>query len=314
MEAEVRPPRPRNPLLVLVWSFGILLVVLLPVQYGAAGLLSVIEGVPFSGALSGDVASPSVTLWQGLVAFFIGIPIAVIAVRYLWRRDWDWLCFRPSLRLALVGLTIGLVFPGLAVAVLAAVTEVQMSCSVPSLSWGSIACIVFGGLGGALSTGVTEELVFRGMTVREWALKWGWIPATVLGGLFFGVLHLQPLLSTASIAEILWVVLAAIVATAVFVALYVRSSSLWLPIGFHAGWNFSLYHIFGTTMSGEASGLALMQTEVGGFWLLSGGEFGMEASAVTIVLWALLAVLVLYFRRTGDLLASGKGHPTETTR
>ena len=74
---------------------------------------------------------------------------------------------------------------------------------------------------------------------------------------------------------------------------YMRSRDLWLPIGLHFGWNFTL-PLFGANLSGlkifkEITGHE-MAWRAGALW--SGGEYGPEASLLTsLVFIPLLAFL-----------------------
>jgi hypothetical protein len=70
---------------------------------------------------------------------------------------------------------------------------------------------------------------------------------------------------------------------------YLRSRDLWLPIGLHIGWNFTL-PLFGVNLSGlrmRVTGYEMAWT-AGPLW--SGGEYGPEASILTSVVVVLLAV------------------------
>ena len=74
---------------------------------------------------------------------------------------------------------------------------------------------------------------------------------------------------------------------------YLRSRDLWLPIGLHFGWNFTL-PLFGTAVSGlrmNVTGYALAWS-AGKLW--SGGEYGPEASVLTSA--ALVALAVYLYR------------------
>lgn len=72
---------------------------------------------------------------------------------------------------------------------------------------------------------------------------------------------------------------------------YLRSRDLWLPIGLHFGWNFTL-PLFGTPVSGlkmNVTGYALVWS-AGKWW--SGGEYGPEASVLTSAVLVALAVYI----------------------
>ena len=74
---------------------------------------------------------------------------------------------------------------------------------------------------------------------------------------------------------------------------YLRSRDLWLPIGLHFGWNFTL-PLFGVNISGlriRVTGYELSWT-AGRLW--SGGEYGPEASVLTA---GVLVLLFVYLRK-----------------
>jgi membrane protease YdiL (CAAX protease family) len=129
---------------------------------------------------------------------------------------------------------------------------------------------------------VGEELLFRGYGLQILIASVGpW--ATILPlGILFGALHLGNPSATYLSSAI----------TAGFGILfgyaYLRSRDLWLPIGLHFGWNFTL-PVFGVNMSGlriRVTGYE-MSWSAGRLW--SGGEYGPEASVLT--LGALLLLL-----------------------
>lgn len=74
---------------------------------------------------------------------------------------------------------------------------------------------------------------------------------------------------------------------------FLRSGDLWLPIGLHFGWNFTL-PLFGVNVSGLTMKLTgfTMEWSVGSLW--SGGEYGPEASILTS---AVLILLFAYLRK-----------------
>jgi hypothetical protein len=72
---------------------------------------------------------------------------------------------------------------------------------------------------------------------------------------------------------------------------FLRSHDIWLPIGLHFGWNFTL-PLFGVNVSGLTIRLTgfTMRWSAGTLW--SGGEYGPEASILTtVVLFVLFAYL-----------------------
>jgi len=134
---------------------------------------------------------------------------------------------------------------------------------------------------------IGEELLFRSYGLQVLIAAIGpW--ATILPlGVLFGALHYgnpgAGLLSSAITAGF----------GILFGYAYLRSRDLWLPIGLHFGWNFTL-PVFGVNMSGlriRVTGWELSWS-AGDLW--SGGEYGPEASILTL---GVLVLLFLYVRR-----------------
>jgi hypothetical protein len=145
---------------------------------------------------------------------------------------------------------------------------------------------------------VTEELIFRGILFRiveERAGTWG---ALALTGLLFGLVHLlNPHAS-------LWGAIAiAVEAGGMLAAAYAATRTLWVPIGLHFGWNFAAAGIFGATVSGMDGPAGLLDGVLSGPTLLSGGDFGPEASLYAVLAGAVLTmVFMVLARRRGHVV------------
>jgi membrane protease YdiL (CAAX protease family) len=144
---------------------------------------------------------------------------------------------------------------------------------------GSIIFVTFLLMAGA--TG--EELVFRGYGFQVLLAQLGAYATIIPVGVIFALLHGHNPGAT-------WF---STVNTAGFGILfgyaYLRSRDLWLPIGLHFGWNFTL-PLFGVNVSGlrmKVTGYEMSWT-AGDLW--SGGEYGPEASVLTSVVLILLCV------------------------
>lgn len=288
----------RNPLLVLLWSSGLLVMIHL-VQYPSALIGAMFSGTGFESVISGEYEDHLVILGRGLTAMVVGIPWALLVVRLLWRRGIEWMRLALNLRLLGGGILLGLILPLVISAIIAPFASISITCSADRYPPGALIAAVIGGIGWAMYIATAEELVFRGMAVREWAYKWGWPAATLLGGVYFGAAHLLGIFGKLSIGSALWILAAAIIGNLLFVALYIRGRSLWLPIGFHAGWNLCLSNILGTALSGNAAPISLFNLEMSGPSIFTGGIFGMEASVVTMVVYAGLTVFLLWRPRRG---------------
>lgn len=128
-----------------------------------------------------------------------------------------------------------------------------------------------------------EELLFRGYGFQLFMNRMGPWAAILPFGVLFGGAHMGNLnASTIGIVNTTaWGILLGY-------ALW-RSGDLWLPIGLHFGWNWTL-PLFGAPLSGFTMGLTGYELQFSGSPLWSGGNYGPEASILTSLTVALLAV------------------------
>ena len=288
----------RNPGVVLLWTFG-LYILMQAHQYVGILLSSLMCGASFDAIIEGQFHNQCCILWKGLAALLIGGPLVIIITRYLWRRSWEWMRFQFCGRLFGYGILLGLILPLFVLAILFSLGMAEIVATPLRFGLLDSISIVLGTTGFAMLIALSEELIFRGMAVREWALKIGWPLATVFGGLYFGLAHMIGLFPRISGLEVGWVFFSALIAGILFTAMYIRSRSLWLPIGFHFGWNLCLELFFGTTASGQEVDFGLFLTKLSGPAFLTGGAFGMESSVIKYVLYIVVAVLFLRYSRFG---------------
>ncbi len=132
---------------------------------------------------------------------------------------------------------------------------------------------------------VGEELLFRGYGFQILLAAVGPYAAILPAGVIFALMHTgNPNAAWFGIAN-----------TAGFGILFgyafLRTRDLWLPIGLHFGWNFTL-PLFGVNVSGlrmKETGHEMVWT-AGALW--SGGQYGPEASVLTSAVLVLLFVYV----------------------
>ena len=181
----------------------------------------------------------------------------------------------------LSGLMAGTVFG--AMVLLGYIGNVEVSAS----GW-SIVSILAGPLVITALIGFWEELVFRGYILQNMVEGMGMKTAVIVSCLLYGLLHsMNPnagLLSTAII----------VVFGYLRIYGYLSTGQLWMSIGMHTGWNFFQATVFGYAASGHAEEQTLFTHDMLAANWLSGGDFGPEASVLTIpvVLGALLAMRV----------------------
>lgn len=130
----------------------------------------------------------------------------------------------------------------------------------------------------AIVSGTMEEVLFRGIILRHLETLIGTWGALALTSALFGLGHIAN-------PDATWFSSFAIALEAGLLlgGAYLLTRRLWLAIGIHAAWNFTQGWIFSIPVSGGDAPLGLLITRrVGPDWL-TGGDFGLEASAVAMV-------------------------------
>ena len=140
----------------------------------------------------------------------------------------------------------------------------------------------------AVLSGVFEEVIFRGVLFRHIETMLGSWAALALTSAFFGFAHLgNPNATWFSSFAI------AIEAGILLGAGFMLTRRLWLAIGIHAGWNFTQGWVFSIPVSGGDAPLGLLITRrVGPEWL-TGGDFGLEASAIAMIVATVAGLILL---------------------
>lgn len=132
-----------------------------------------------------------------------------------------------------------------------------------------------------------EEVVFRGIFYRILEESWGTNFALVLSALVFGTIHLanshanwMSVISVSSLGLLLGL-------------LYSYKQRLWLPLGFHIGWNWTMSGL-GLVVSGADELPNFIEARLEGPELVTGGGFGLENSLITISFIIILSGLLYY--------------------
>ncbi|MCE6949719.1 CPBP family intramembrane metalloprotease [Cereibacter sphaeroides] len=148
----------------------------------------------------------------------------------------------------------------------------------------------------ALSSGIFEELFFRGVVFRSVEDLFGsWI-SLVVSSLVFGFIHL--LNPGGTIEGAIYI---SIEAGLLLAAAYLLTRRLWMSIGFHMAWNYTQSAIFSGVVSGGVTLPGLIRDVIEGPELLTGGSFGLESSVIALVLCTTAGVILL-------MIAVRRGH------
>jgi uncharacterized protein len=139
---------------------------------------------------------------------------------------------------------------------------------------------------------LAEEVAFRGYSFRRLIEAIGPVAATILMSLLFALGHvLNPSATGASS-------LVTILAGVLFSIAWLRTHGLWLGWGLHFAWNASMGILFGLPISGINDFASIVQTRAFGRLWLTGGDYGPEGAAFTVIV--LLIGIVVLVRVTRD--------------
>ena len=195
----------------------------------------------------------------------------------------------------LLGIVVGLAMISVPVLVLWATGIYRSATPAPDASSGLSALPLVLAL--ALTVvvqGSNEEIATRGFLFQSLGLQLpGW-SAILLPALLFTVLHgvTDPITAITIFGFGLF---------ATFVALHQRS--LWLICGIHAGWNWSLFNIYGLAVSGIApktNTVFFLEASPGAPGWLTGGENGTEGSLIATATISIAAVVAYLAWRRRD--------------
>lgn len=193
------------------------------------------------------------------------------------------------------GLGIGLLFGFLLFSVVVGVAAIADVYNI--IGPGGTGALVSALIATAILPGFMEEMLFRGILFR-WFEEFGgsWF-ALALTSALFGIGHIfnpgATALSSFAIALEAGVLLG---------GAYMLTRNLWMPIGLHAAWNFTQGEIFDVPVSGLDSH-GLVEAQLSGPQILSGGAFGLEASVIAMIIATAAGVALVFLAvRQGELV------------
>ncbi len=214
-----------------------------------------------------------------------------ILVHFIERREMTELAFSGALAETAKGIAIGALLFGSCVAILALTGSYRvLGMNTPDVLLRPFFL--------AVSAGVFEEIVFRGVIFRIIERSLGsWI-ALGISAAIFGGLHL--LNQNATLIGAVAIMLTAGITLG---GAFMLTRRLWLAMGIHFAWNFTQSGVFGSAVSGSQLGEGLLRSTLTGPDWLTGGAFGVEASMAAVAVGLIVGALFLWRAiRSGNLV------------
>lgn len=249
-------------------------------------LVWMLIGIVAVGAVSSLTSGGPVL---AVVAAVAAVPVYWAVMRYVARRGTPEIAPAGAVSHALIGIALGVLFIGASVLMVVSEFEFAPASGGAASAVASIMAIQLG-------AAVTEELIFRGLLLQALERLCGSWLALAVTAVLFGLLH------AANPGATLWSSFAIAVEAGVLLgAAFLWRRNLWLTIGLHFAWNTSV-GLLGIPVSGHAAD-GILTTRPTGPDLLTGGEFGLEASIVPVIVsLALTAPMLIAARRRGSLV------------
>ena len=258
-----------------LWKWILLIV------FGSALFLFLSQTVPVVGSFSNNIWIKALLLLLGATAV---LGLYAVWVKVFERRKVSELRLQRAFPDLMTGLLIGGLFISCVVGVLALmgvyrIDSVNIDWVGLLLSFSAFSIVA-----------VCEEVLFRGILFRMIDERYGALLAFIISSLTFGAVHLMTV--------DFWTAMA-ISAEAGFMlaAAYKFRNNLWIPIGIHWGWNFTLGPVFGVGVSGISEDAYAIIPEISGPYILTGGTNGFEGSIVTVIIGVAVGIVLYIYKR-----------------
>lgn len=143
-----------------------------------------------------------------------------------------------------------------------------------------------------LATGIVEEALFRGVIMSALEYRCNKKVAIIIPSVLFGLLHI--LGNDMNFLSMIQLVIAGSVVGILFSMVTYESGSIWCSALLHGIWNIIIIGgILHIGISPDEMSIYNYVLDTQSF-LISGGDFGIEASIISIVVYILFSVLAIY--------------------
>lgn len=143
------------------------------------------------------------------------------------------------------------------------------------------------------ASGIVEEIVFRGIIMNVIAKKFNRTTAIVVPSLLFGLLHI--INRRFDLVSYVLVIFAGTMVGVMFSLIALESKSVWNSAIVHAFWNIIIIGgilNIGTAFDENSLYSYVLDTEL---FVWTGGEFGIEASAISVVGYCFVSMVAIIF-------------------
>lgn len=272
LEAEKAKRKP--PIIVLLLVFAVIMFLIYPLI--TVPIISVISIINVENNVHNVLILFSTLIYVGLTFIYC---------RFIEKRSFHSLGFNKNkwFRKFLLGYLIGIFLIAITVLILTAFGMLHFDGQkeVNFLFYFLI-------LLGYLIQGTCEEIFVRGFLLTSLSAKTNIIASVIISSAAFSLLHI--LNANTSVLAFVNIFFFGVLMSLVFLL----TNSIWLVSGIHAAWNFFQGHVFGISVSGSPVTQSVLQFSPNkNLEILSGGDFGVEASIITTIILILSSACVI---------------------
>ena len=202
-------------------------------------------------------------------------------------------CFKPKL----IWLVVAVVMPALAIGGYMFFKGEMVKSTLPAneLTANVIQSVLLFSIG----AGIVEELVFRGIIMGLLENRTNFKIALIVPSVLFGAAHMVG--ANLSFLSIIQLLIAGTLVGILFSLIAKYSDSIWEGAIVHAVWNASAAFVaIGTAAKNESVFTYVLKSKS---FLITGGDFGMEASVISIAAYLIVIVFVLSLLRRKKKIA-----------
>ncbi len=240
--------------------------------------------------LQGEMFSDEVMSWIALVGVIVLLAVSVLYWKLIEKRKLSEMGVTKSISGWFIGAGVGVLLIIVIVSAIMVTGAIRFDGFSADINI-KMFLLMFGGY---VIQGAAEEFLCRGLVFGALKDKVP-VPVAVGAGALVFVL---PHMATLADAEPMFVILGVLNLVAVsclFSFITLRTKSIWAACGLHSLWNFALECVCGLTVSGsEGASTSVINMHSVGENLLNGGKYGIEASAVTLIIVTAVSGIILY--------------------
>lgn len=149
------------------------------------------------------------------------------------------------------------------------------------------------------ASGIVEEMVFRGIIMSVIEKRFSRTVAIIAPSLLFGLFHI--INRRFDFVSYVLVIFAGTMVGVMFSLITIESKSVWNSAIVHAFWNIIIIGgilNIGTTFDEKSLYSYILDTRL---FVWTGGEFGIEASAISVVGYCLVSIVAIIFMKKSDI-------------